>query len=251
MIETGFKEVTIAISLMVLAIILARWQRAGTEKEMAIGTVRSFIQLVAVGYALEFIFGLENIFAILGALIVMMLVGSYTASKRAVHIQNGFLLSFIAIFMGSLVTLGVMISLGIIKAKAQYMIPLGGMIIGNSMNCSALVMERLYSDISSNKLAIETSLSLGKSWQDATRMYFRQAIKAGMMHMLNFFKTVGLVALPGAMTGMILAGASPLKAVLIQIIVGYMLTAAVTVAGIVAAKLSIRQMFTKQHQLRI
>lgn len=251
MIETGFTEVAIAVSLMVLAIILAMWQRAGTEKEMIYGTVRSFVQLVAVGYALEFIFGLENIFAIIGTMILMMLVGAYTAGKRAEHIKNGFILSFIAIFAGSLVTLGIMLSLGIIKAKAQYMIPLGGMIIGNSMNCASIVMERLYSDISSNVLAIETSLSLGRSWQEASAYYFRKAIKAGMIQMLNFFKTVGLVALPGAMTGMILAGASPLKAVLIQIIVGYMLTAAVTVAGIVVAKLAIRQMFTKQHQLRL
>ncbi|MCK5125568.1 MAG: iron export ABC transporter permease subunit FetB [candidate division Zixibacteria bacterium] len=251
MIDIGFLEVAIAICLMILAIILARWQRTGTEKELAIGTVRSFVQLVAVGYALEFIFGMENFFAIIGTMVVMMMVGAYTAGKRAVNIKNGSVISFIAIFTGSLVTLGLMLGLGIIKAKAQYMIPLGGMIIGNSMNCSALVMERLYSDISGNKLAIETSLSLGKSWQDASRTYFQRAIKAGMMHMLNFFKTVGLVALPGAMTGMILAGASPLKAVLIQIIVGYMLTAAVTVAGIVAAQLAIRQMFTTHHQLKL
>ena len=251
MIETGFKEVGIAVILMVVAIVLSRWQRIGTQKELAIGTLRSFVQLVAIGYALEFIFGLKNISAISGTILIMIIVGAYTAGQRATHIRHAKLLSFIAIFSGSIVTLGLMLGVGIIKAKAQYIIPLGGMIIGNSMNCSALVMERLYSDIDNNRLAVETALSLGKSWREAVDRFFRQAIKAGMMQMLNFLKVVGLVQLPGAMTGMILAGASPLKAVLIQVIVGYMLTASVTVTGIVAAQLAVRQMFTRHQQLDI
>lgn len=251
MIETGFAEVGIALSLMVLAIILALWQKVGAEKEMAVGTVRSFVQLVAVGYALEFIFNLENIFAILGTLMVMVLVGAYTAARRAPHIPRVFTLSFVSILAGSIATLGLMLATGVIEPRAQYLIPLGGMTIGNSMNCAALVMERLHSDVRNNRLAVETALSLGKTWRESVAGFFTSAVKTGMMQMLNFFKVVGIVQLPGAMTGMILAGASPLKAVLIQVIVGYMLTAAVTVTGIVAAHLSIRQMFTSAQQLRI
>lgn len=251
MIDTGFPQVAIAVSLMALAIVLARWQRVGTEKEMAIGTIRSFVQLVAVGYALEFIFNLENIFAILGTLMIMVVVGSYTAARRAPKIPGVWLISFIAILAGSVVTLGLMLAVGIISAKAQYLIPLGGMTIGNSMNCSALVMERLHSDITGNRLAVETALSLGKNWRESVHTFFTKAVKAGMMQMLNFFKVVGIVQLPGAMTGMILAGASPLKAVFIQIIVGYMITAAVTVTGLTSAHLSVRRMFTPAQQLKI
>lgn len=251
MIDTGFVQVAIAVSLMVLAIVLSRWQRVGTEKELAVGTVRSFVQLVAVGYALEFIFDLENIFAILGTLLIMVLVGSFTAARRAPHLPRVWVISFAAILAGSIATLGLMLAVGIIKAKAQYIIPLGGMTVGNSMNCSALVMERLHSDVSSHRLAVETALSLGKTWRQAVDAYFRTAVKAGMMQMLNFFKVVGIVQLPGAMTGMILAGASPLEAVMIQVIVGYMLTAAVTVTGLATAHLAVRQMFTSAHQLKI
>lgn len=251
MIEAGFIEVAIAVSLMVLAIILSRWQKIGTEKELAIGTVRSFVQLVAVGYALEFIFDLENIFAILGTLLIMVLVGSHTAARRAPQIPRVWPISFISILAGSVVTLGLMLAVGIIEAKAQYIIPLGGMTIGNSMNCSALVMERLHSDVTGNRLAVETALALGKTWRESISRYYHSAVKAGMMSMLNFFKVVGIVTLPGAMTGMILAGASPLKAVLIQVIVGYMITAAVTVTGITTAHLTVRRMFTSAHQLKL
>jgi putative ABC transport system permease protein len=250
-IETGFVEVAAAVSLMVLAIILSRWQKVGTEKELAIGTIRSFVQLVAVGYALELVFDLENIFAILATLLVMIIIGSYTASRRAAHIPRAGMISFISILAGSVATLGLMLAVGIIRVKAQYIIPLGGMTIGNSMNCAALVMERLHSDITSNRLAVETALSLGRNWRQAVSTYFRKAVKAGMMQMLNFFKVVGIVQLPGAMTGMILAGVSPLQAVLIQVIVGYMLTAAVTITGITAAHLAVRQMFTPADQLKI
>jgi putative ABC transport system permease protein len=251
MIDVGFPQVIIAVSMMVLAIALSRWQRIGTEKELAFGTIRSFVQLVLVGYALEFIFGLDNVFAVVGAILLMILVGSYTAARRTPGIRHALLLSFAAIFAGSLVTLGLMLAVGIINTKAQYIIPLGGMIVGNAMNCSALVMERLYSDVTSNRLAVETALALGKGWREAVTVYFTNAVKTGMMQMLNFLKVVGIVQLPGAMTGMILAGASPLDAVLIQVIVGYMLTAAVTVTGLTAAHLAVRQMFSPAHQLKI
>ena len=107
------------------------------------------------------------------------------------------------------------------------------------------------SSVTGNRSAIETALALGGTWREAVHIYFTRAVKAGMMQMLNFLKVVGIVQLPGAMTGMILAGASPLKAVLIQVLVGYMLTAAVTVTGIVAAQLAVRKMFSPADQLLI
>lgn len=251
MIDIGYTQVAIAVSLMVLAIILSRWQRLGTEKELAIGIFLSFIQLVAVGYVLEFIFGLESVPAILATVGVMIVVASFTAARRAAHIPRAFLWSFFSILTGSVVTLGLMLGVRVIAMKAQYVIPLAGMTIGNSMNCAALVMERLHSDITGNRPAVETALALGKNWREASHPFFVKAVKAGMMQMLNFLKVVGIVQLPGAMTGMILAGASPLKAVLIQVIVGYMITAAVTVTGIMAAHLAIRRMFSPADQLTI
>ncbi|MEE9443025.1 MAG: iron export ABC transporter permease subunit FetB [candidate division Zixibacteria bacterium] len=251
MIDTGLKEVGFAVLLMILAIVLTRWQRIGVEKQLIVGIFRSFIQLIAIGYALEFIFGLDNIFAIMGMLFIMVIVGAHTTSRWVPQIDRAWLLASSAIIVALIVTLGLMLAVQIIRPESHYIIPLGGMIIGNSMNCAALVMERLYSEIKTNKLAIETSLSLGKSWRQASHPYYRASIKAGMMSLLNFLKIVGIVQLPGAMTGMILAGASPLKAVLIQIIVGYMLAAAVTVTGIISAQLTIRRLFTSAHQLSV
>lgn len=248
MIETGYFQVLMAVLLAAVAFILTRIKSIPVEKEVAFGSIRAFIQLVAVGYILEFIFNTESFWLVLLSVGIMLVVGAYTAGQRAEHFQRGFPIAFISMAAGSLVTLGLMLVLRIISAEARYIIPLAGMIIASSMNASAITFNRIGSDLKSNRLAIETALSLGKSWKEASRVYYRDSVKAGMIFILNFLKTVGIVSLPGAMTGMILAGVSPLDAVLIQIIVAYMLLSSVAISAILSAELSVRRFFNAADQ---
>ena len=245
-----FVQVALALVLVVIAIIVSRYWKLGLTKDMSVGTVRSFIQLVAVGYALEFIFDLDTWWMITATILIMMTIGAYTSVDRVKNIGRAFPIAWFAMGAGSLITIAVMVAVDIIPFNSRYVIPLGGMIISNAMNASALAMTRLTSDIRNNALAIETSLALGKSWREASRGFQREAATAGMLSILNFMKTVGIVALPGAMTGMILGGAEPLEAVLLQIIVAYMLLSAVTITSIVAVELTIRRFFTSHHQLK-
>jgi len=249
MIELTYIDVLLSALLVALAIALSLWWKIPAEKDMAIGSVRAFIQLVAVGYALKYIFALESGWLVLLVLVVMTVVGAHAAAGRIKNFKGAFLINFAAMTIGSAVTIGVLLALGVISFKAQYVIPLAGMIIGNSMNASALTADRIVSDIRRNRPAIETALALGKTWRDASRPFQKEAAMAGMMSMLNFLKTVGIVALPGAMTGMILAGAEPVKAILLQVVVAYMLLGAVTITSIVALELTIRRFFSPHHQL--
>ena len=248
MIETGYLQVLAAAALALLAFVLAKIKSIPVEKEIAYGSVRAFVQLIAVGYALEFIFKLDSIWLISLAVAIMIVVASYTASQRLPKSKRPFMASLIAITAGSVITLVLMLLLDIIKVEARYIIPLSGMIISNSMNGGAVAFDRIGSDLKSNRLAVETSLALGKNWREASRKFYRTAIRAGMISILNFLKTVGIVALPGAMTGMILAGASPLDAVLIQLVVGYMLLSSVTITTIISVELAIRQYFNSAEQ---
>jgi len=248
MIETGYLHVLAAFSLVILSLVLTFYKKIPVSKEIGIGAIRGFIQLAAIGYALEFIFDSKSIWLILASVVIMILVASYTAGNRAEHFKGGFSISLIALSIGSVVTLGLMLALDIISPEARFIIPLAGMVVSNAMNATSIVYNRIGSDLKNNRLAIETSLSLGKDWKTASREYYKSSVKASMISILNFFKTVGIVALPGAMTGMILAGASPLKAVLIQIIVGYMILASITVSSIIAAELSIRKFFNRAEQ---
>jgi putative ABC transport system permease protein len=248
MIETGYFQVLMAVVLAALAFILTKIKTIPVEKEIGFGTVRAFVQLVAVGYVLEFIFNTESFWLVVLAVAVMLVVAAYTSGQRAEHFKNGFGIALVSLSVGSLVTLGLMLALRIITPEARYIIPLSGMIIANSMNASSIAFNRIGSDLKSNRLAVETALALGKSWHESSRRFYRDAVKAAMLSILNFLKTVGIVALPGAMTGMILAGVSPLEAVLIQIIVGYMLLSAVTISAIISVELSIRKFFNAAHQ---
>lgn len=246
----GMTEVLMSAVLVALSIIVSRFWKVSVAKDMAIGSVRAFVQLIAVGYAIEIIFTFESIWIIIAALLIMTAVGAQAGSSRIKEIDNSFWITGIAMLIASTVTLGLMLLLGLISSEGRYLIPLGGMTIGNSMNAAALAMERLKSDMGRNRMAIETSLSLGKSWHFASKVFRKEAATAGMISILNFLKTVGIVALPGAMTGMILAGVEPIKAVYIQIIVAYMLLLSVSLTSVIAVELTVRKFFTAAHQLK-
>jgi putative ABC transport system permease protein len=248
MIETGYFQVLMAVALAALAFILTRVKAIPVGKDIVFGSVRAFVQLVAVGYVLEFIFNTKSIWLVVASVALMIIVAAYTSSKQAEHFKRGFTISIISLSAGSLVTLGLMLVLKIITSEARYIIPLASMIISNSMYSVSITFNRIGSDMKNNQLAIETSLSLGKNWRTASRPFYRESIKAGMISVLNFLKTVGIVALPGAMTGMILAGVSPLKAVLIQLIVAYMLLSSISISAIISAELSVRKFFNSAHQ---
>lgn len=245
----GYTEVLLSLILVVISILISRFWKIPVAKDMALGSVRAFVQLIAVGYALDFIFDMQSPWLILAAILIMITVGAQAASSRIKKMKGGFVITLSSMLLGSLITIGLMLAFKIISFEAKYIIPLGGMIIGNSMNASALTIERLISDLRGNRLAVESSLALGKSWRVASRSYISNSATAGMLSILNFMKTVGLVALPGAMTGMILAGADPLEAVLLQIIVAYMLLLAVALTSIMTVELTVRRFFTKYHQL--
>ena len=133
--------------------------------------------------------------------------------------------------------------------KAQQIIPIAGMVIGNSMNVCSLVMARVRDEINGRSPQIEAALALGATGRQAAQPYLRTSLRAGMTPIVDSTKTVGLIQLPGAMTGMILAGAAPLEAVQLQIIVMYMLIGAAAFTGLAATWLTYRQFFTANQQL--
>ena len=246
----SLEQVVLALVLVLIAVVAARFWKLNLTRDMLVSTARSFVQLIVVGYGLDFIFGIDAWWMIVLTVLVMMTTGAYTSVGRVKNLQRSFPIAWIAIGAGSALTIATMLLIDIIPFNSRYVIPLGGMIISNSMNAAALTMNRLTSDIRGSSLAIETSLALGKSWRQASRGFQREAAAAGTLSTLNMMKTVGIVSLPGAMTGMILGGAEPLEAVLLQIIVVYMLLSATTITSIIAVELTVRRFFTPQHQLR-
>jgi len=248
---TWLPRIAGALMLVGLAAGISRWQRVGLEKDMLVAVVRAFIQLIAIGYALELIFAAQNPAWNVLLVGIMIAIAGYTAGTRAKHIPRSKEIAWVSISVGTVLTLGVLIGLGVIPTETQFVIPIAGMVVGNSMVVTGLVMSRLRDDLKLLRAQLEASLALGATSRQAVSGPLRRALRTGMTPIIDNTKTVGLISLPGAMTGMILAGVSPLKAVQLQIIVMYMLVGAAAFSGLTAVFLTYPRFFTKAHQLNI
>ncbi len=244
-----FPRLVSALALVLGAALISRWQRLDLEKQMLVAVLRAFVQLIAIGYALDLIFASDNPVYILLIIAVMISIAGYTSGKRGEGTPHATPVALGAISFGALMTLGLLLALDIFNFTAQEIIPIAGMVVGNAMNACSLVMRRMRDEIKGRELEIETALALGATRRQAVAPHLKTALHSGMLPMVDSTKTVGLIQLPGAMTGMILAGASPLEAVQLQIIVMYMLIGAVAFSGLAAGWLSYRQFFNANHQL--
>ncbi|MHB1000366.1 MAG: ABC transporter permease [Armatimonadota bacterium] len=247
--QISFVDIAISLVLIAITIILSQIERLGLEKDLLVSTVRSFAQLMAVGYVLQTIFNANEWYWVLLTLAVMTIVAGYTAAQRCRDIPKAKWIAVLSISIGGLGTLLILVTLGIIEAAPWYVIPVSGMILGNSMNGASLAMNRISSEIKLRQAQIETALALGATSRQAADPAIKAASRAAMIPNINTMMTVGIVSLPGMMTGQIIAGQAPSEAVRYQIVVGYMITAAVTFVSLQAALWSYRQFFTKEHQL--
>ncbi|HFH7673672.1 TPA: iron export ABC transporter permease subunit FetB [Streptococcus agalactiae] len=238
-----------ASSLVLITLFFSYWQKLNLEKEVIISAIRAVIQLLAVGFLLDYIFGYQNpIFTAL-LMLFMIINASYNAAKRGKGINKGFVISFIAIGSGTIITVSVLIFSGILKFVPNQMIPVGGMIISNSMVAIGLCYKQLLSEFRSKQEEVETKLALGADILPASIDIIRDVIKTGMVPTIDSAKTLGIVSLPGMMTGLILAGTSPIQAVKYQMMVTFMLLATTSIASFVATYLAYKIFFNNRKQL--
>ena len=133
----------------------------------------------------------------------------------------------------------------------QYAIPLLGMILGNTMNGIALGLDRLTQDAAQKRQIIETRLALGQNWKQAISDCRREAIRVGMIPIINAMSAAGVISLPGMMTGQILAGTPPVEAVKYQILVMFLIAGGTGFGTVVAVSLAARRLFDERQRLRL
>src|SRR2546421_788961 len=160
-------QVTAALALVGLAAAVSIWQHADLERDIAVATIRSFIQLTAIGYVIKIIFDQNNlvfVFALIGA---MVLFGALTARQRARKVPHAFWPLLIALALAGTSTLAVVVALGVFKAQARYLVPVGGMVIGNAMTAAAVALNRFGDDIAAGAAEIEATVALGATSSQA------------------------------------------------------------------------------------
>ena len=215
------------------------------ERDLLIGTIRTFVQLFILGYILKFIFNFDNGWLVMGVFAFMILFAAWEIRARVRERQVSFFFPLfismtVSYFIVAYLVTAVMVG---VKPwwKPQYFIPLGGMIIGNSMNAIAIALERLVGDLRERRGEVEMKLCLGANYREASQDIVRNAMRSGMIPSINSLMGVGIVFIPGMMTGQILAGADPLVAIRYQIVVMVMLVGS-TAIGSLLVVLLVRKM---------
>lgn len=245
-------DLALAYGLVLLAIALARLRRIGQEGQMLWASVRMVIQLLAVGYLLHFVFAVKSPWPVLAILLVMGAFSIQVMGGRIRHkMPHFYQVVGTSLFIGCGGVTFLFCSL-IVRYSPwydpRYLIPLAGMIIGNSMNGASLAAERLCAEMRERKDEIETALCLGASGRQASETAVRNAFRAALLPTVNTMAAMGIVSLPGMMTGQILSGTEPIVAVRYQIAIMCAITGAVSITAYLILVQGYRHYFSEAHQ---
>jgi putative ABC transport system permease protein len=236
--------------LLIIVIILSVIKKIGVGKEFTYAIFKGGGQLAIIAIFLTFLFNYEFWYFLIWFLIgSMILIGGYTSAKRATNMPKAYKITTPAILSGSSVALIVLALTTAMPLKPQFIIPLSGMAFGNSMAICSLSLDRLLRETKLNRTAIETSLSLGATSKQALDEYSRFSIKTSLIPTIDSLKTLGIIFIPGAMSGLIIAGTDPLLAAEYQIIVYLMIVGGGIITALFATYLARKKIFNNAEQL--
>jgi putative ABC transport system permease protein len=247
-IHIGWQGLALATLFVVFVGALSIRLSLGVTRDLALATVRTYVQLGILGYVLRWVFGVRQPWLVIGVIVLMVLAAAQIVVKRSPDAPPGIFGSAVLsmALTGFIVTFAV--TGVIVQVKPwylpQYVIPLAGMVLGNSMTGIALAIERVYSDLDARSDELLALIALGATPWEAAHPSIRGALRAGLIPTINSMAAAGLVFIPGMMAGQILAGADPVVATGYQIVVMLMVAAATALGSVVALLLTYRRRFT-------
>ncbi|MBT3309936.1 MAG: iron export ABC transporter permease subunit FetB [Gammaproteobacteria bacterium] len=257
MIQLSALDLALAALLVLFVALLSYRSHAGLEKKILFASVRATLQLLAVALVLQTLFNHSSLFWVSVMSLVMV-----TLAGREIHLRQqrrltdgwGFFTGTAAMFLSSLVT-ALFALLVIIEYDPwyhpQYAIPLLGMLLGNTMNGISLGMDRLTSSVWDQRQILEAKLAMGQPATEAIRTLKEDAIRTGMIPILNSMAAAGVISLPGMMTGQILAGAAPMEAVKYQILILFLIAGGTGLGIMIAISILSRRFFDTRERLRV
>lgn len=240
-----------AFALVVVSIAVSAKEKLGLTRDILISVVRAIIQLVIIGYILKFIFHLNNFWLTFVSTLVIIFNASWNANQRDPNLHRSIWTSIIAEAVGTYATLGILILSRVIKPIPMQVIPITGMIAGNEMVAVGLCYKSLNESFKDLRQQVLEKLALGSDIKAASMPILRRSIKTAMQPTIDSAKTVGLVNLPGMMSGLIFAGVNPVYAIKYQIMITFMLLGATSLGAVIAGYLAYRRYFNDRMQLDI
>jgi putative ABC transport system permease protein len=246
----GWGGLALSFVLVAVAVGLSWWRGLQLEREMLWASARAIVQLLAVGYVLVVLIDPDAPVALawvwVGAMVVFAAV---TVQRRAREIPGIVGLALLATATSTAVSLSVVFGLGVFPNVGRAVVPIAGMMIGNSIGGTVVAARRTLAELSERRREVEARLALGQPWQEASKPFVRTALRTALTSQIESTKAVGLVFLPGAMTGLILAGADPVDAVLVQAALMYLILGSLATNVVVVGLGLTRRLFTRDHRL--
>lgn len=236
--------------LLVIPIIISYKEGLHIIKDLIVATVRAVVQLIILGFLLHYIFKINDKWLLVLCVFVIIVNASWnTISRSSPVMHHVFLISFVAIFVGTALPLAGTIATGAIQFTANEVIPIGGMLANNGLIAINLAYQNLDRAFVQDGTNIESKLSLAATPKLASKGAIRESISLAIVPTIDSVKTYGLVSIPGMMTGLIIGGVPPLQAIKFQLLVVFIHTTATIMSALIATYLSYGQFFNARHQL--
>ncbi|HDJ2888636.1 TPA: iron export ABC transporter permease subunit FetB [Staphylococcus aureus] len=236
--------------LLVIPIIISYKEGLHIIKDLIVATLRAVVQLIILGFLLHYIFKINDKWLLVLCVFVIIVNASWnTISRSSPVMHHVFLISFVAIFIGTALPLAGTIATGAIQFTANEVIPIGGMLANNGLIAINLAYQNLDRAFVQDGTNIESKLSLAATPKLASKGAIRESIRLAIVPTIDSVKTYGLVSIPGMMTGLIIGGVPPLQAIKFQLLVVFIHTTATIMSALIATYLSYGQFFNARHQL--
>ncbi|MFB6196422.1 MAG: iron export ABC transporter permease subunit FetB [Haloplanus sp.] len=245
----GLFQVAAAATLAAVVVVISSIRDLDLERELGGSFVRGFVQVLAMGALIGALFTIPLAYS--GLLLAAMAgYAAWESRKRGAGVPGAFRISLLSLGLGSAVVIVTMVAAGAIERTVRNLVPVGGMIIANAMKTNSLTLDRFQGEVASNRDEIEAVLALGVPPERAIADYVTQSVRASLIPVVDAMRTLGLVYIPGMMSGMILGGANPIYAAEYQFVIMGMIFAAGGLTSMTASLLLSRAAFTDAAQLR-
>ena len=244
-IVTAFERFLLSLILFICILVLSFWQRLKVHKVLIVSAVRGFIQLLILASIIAIVFSLKDFLFLIILLFIMVTFGAHTAAGRVSEIPGVFRLLLVSLTIGIFSVMLSTLILGVLPIQAEYFIPIGGMVTGNSMNISYLTLNRITGELKNREGQLEAALCLGASPNQALDHLevLPIALRTAITPSMNTLKTLGLVTIPGLMSGMIIGGINPVAAAFYQVFIFFLIILGGLISAVIASYLSLSHLF--------
>ena len=254
-IPIALPRLALAAGFVLTAGLVSLGLRLELERRLLVASLRTVLQLLIVGSLLGWVFALEHPFVVLALMTAMIAAAAHAAIQRSSRTYGSVTAgAFVILTITGLGTTlaSTQIVIGVSPWwRPQYLIPLLGMVLGNGLTGISLCLDEMTRSLDEGRAHVETELALGATRWEAARGPLRDAVRRGMIPIINSMTVVGIVSLPGMMTGQILEGASPLIAVRYQIVIMFMIAGGTSFGCMLLALFSYHRLFDEAHRLRL